>query len=237
MLGKVKANVYGRQVEIPAGFEDYFDPTHTAIVEVDMHGGHLDPDATCPSYRCAGLIDSINEFNARARQLKIPVIHCKTTMRKNYVDDDGRSSWRRMMLLNPDWKRSPEQTKNHGIEGTRWSEFSVDVMPEDYVVNSKKRLSCFYPATDLEFLLRQLWREVVVITGLFSDCCDLCTAFEAANRDFKVVVPKDLQRGYSEEMEEAAAKIVSLYLGVVVESKELVAEWKRRLGKVASGGT
>ena len=226
--------VCGRKIKVPGGFEDYFDPTQTAVVEVDMHGGHLEPDATCPSYRSGGLVNTINEFNARARRLGIPVIHCKTTLRQNYVDDDGRSSWRRMMMLNPDWKRDSDHAKNHGIEGTIWSKFSVDVRPEDYVVDSKKRLSCFYPATDLEFLLRQLRRNVVVITGLFADCCDLCTAFEAANRDFKVIVPKDLQRGYSEELEDAAGKIVSLYLGLVVESKELVAEWERRLAQIAS---
>ena len=52
----------------------------------------------------------------------------------------------------------------HNLEGSRWVEFVTEVEPEDLIVDTKKRLSAFYP-TDLEFLLRNLKKEIVVITG------------------------------------------------------------------------
>jgi biuret amidohydrolase len=97
----------------------------------------------------------------------------------------------------------------------------------DYFVRTKKRLSSFYP-TDLEFLLKNLDVDNLVITGTFTDACVLSTAFDAANRDFRVLVPRDVVAGYSAEAEHAALMIISLHLGLVVDSSALVGEWMAR---------
>jgi nicotinamidase-related amidase len=117
----------------------------------------------------------------------------------------------------------------HAIEGSPWTEFVTDVDRErDLLVTTKKRLSVFYP-TDLEFLLRNLRKETVVINGGFTDCCVLNAAFDASNRDFRVVVLQDLVRGTNPEMEEAALRIMSLHLGVVTDSTELLRAWRSQL--------
>ena len=101
---------------------------------------------------------------------------------------------------------------------------SINVEDGDLMVTGKKRLSAFYP-TDMEMLLRNLGIRRVILTGCMTDCCVLNTAFDAANRDFRVVVPRDLTRG-SAHLEEAALRMVSLHLGLVVDSADLVGEWK-----------
>ena len=68
----------------------------------------------------------------------------------------------------------------------------------------------------------------LVITGTFTDACVLSTAFDAANRDFRVLVPRDVVAGYSAEAEHAALMIISLHLGLVVDSSALVGEWMAR---------
>ena len=93
------------------------------------------------------------------------------------------------------------------------------------IVDTKKRLSIFYP-TDLDFLLRNMRIRTVVLTGGFTDCCVLNAAFDASNHDYRVVVCRDLVRGTNEELEEASLRIVSLHLGLVVDAKELLAEWE-----------
>ena len=108
-----------------------------------------------------------------------------------------------------------------------WSRSTSNV---DYFVRTKKRLSSFYP-TDLEFLLKNLDVDNLVITGTFTDACVLSTAFDAANRDFRVIVPRDVVAGYSAEAEHAALMIISLHLGLVVDSAALVQEWMARRGK------
>ena len=77
----------------------------------------------------------------------------------------------------------------------------------------------------MELLLRNLGIRRVVLTGCMTDCCVINTAFDAANRDFRVVVPRDLTRG-SEHLEEPALRMISLHLGLVVDSDALLDEWR-----------
>jgi len=220
------AYFYGQRKELPGDFDDYFLPGDTVIVEMDMCRGHLDDgsDVTCPCPRGTEILEPVNRFNQVARNSGIPVIHVRAVNRKGGVDDvrGNIAAWRRVfpMTVGP-----IPNAAMHNIEGSRWCDFMVDVKEEDLTVSTKKRLSAFYP-TDLEFLLRNLKRNTIVITGLMTDCCVLNTSFDGSNRGFKVIVPRDLTRGFSEEMEHASLKIISLHLGLVVDSQELVARWR-----------
>lgn len=196
----------------------------TAIITIDMHDGHLstDPDCPCPSPRGREIIEPLNEFMREARNLAIPVIHVRSTLRKGGVDEKlYPSAWR---MVFPMHVGEIPNIAEHAIEGTRWNKMSIDVQEQDFMVTGKKRLSAFYP-TDLELLLRNLGIKRVVLTGCMTDCCVLNTAFDAANHDFRVVVPKDLTRG-SEHLEEPALDMISTHLGLVVDSSSLLEEWK-----------
>jgi nicotinamidase-related amidase len=82
----------------------------------------------------------------------------------------------------------------------------------------------------LEFLLQNLDVHNVVLTGTMTDACVLSTAFDAANRDFRVIVPRDVVGGYSEEAEHGALQVISLHLGLVVDAPSLLAEYFARVG-------
>jgi biuret amidohydrolase len=79
-------------------------------------------------------------------------------------------------------------------------------------------------------LLRQLGVRNLVITGTLTDCCVLNTAFDAANRDFRVIVPRDVAAGLSEETERAAEQVIANHLGLVVDGPALLREWYARRG-------
>lgn len=222
----MEAYFYGSKKELPVEFDDYFVVSDTAVVEIDMCRGHLDegPDVTCPCPRGRDIISSINRFNDEARKLGVPIIHVRMVNRKDGIDDvkGNKAAWRRVfpMTVGP-----IPNSDLHNIEGSKWCEFMVDVNERDLTVDTKKRLSAFYP-TDLEFLLRNLRRNTIVITGIMTDCCVLNSSFDGSNRGFKVLVPKDLTRGFDPEIEDAALQIISLHLGLVVDSEQLVAKWK-----------
>jgi nicotinamidase-related amidase len=226
--GVMQAYFYGNKKELPKDFDDYFVVSDTAVVEMDMCRGHLaeDPGVTCPCPRGREVIDSINQFNSEARRIGIPVIHVRAVNRKGGVDDikGNKAAWRRVfpMTVGP-----IPNADMHNIEGSKWCDFMVDVEENDLTVDTKKRLSAFYP-TDLEFLLRNMKKNTIVITGLMTDCCVLNTSFDGSNRGFNVLVPRDLTRGFNPELEETALKIISLHLGLVVESDALVRKWKER---------
>jgi nicotinamidase-related amidase len=222
----MKAYVYGDKRGLPAGFETFSDRAHAAIVSIDMHEGHLadTPDCPCPAPRAREIVAPIDTFHDHVRAPGIPIIHVKTVLRKGGVDDVKGipSAWR---LTFPLYVGDIPNADEHAIEGSRWTELVTRVEPGDLVVDTKKRLSVFYP-TDLDFLLRNMGVRTVVLDGGFTDCCVLNAAFDASNLNYRVVVLRDLVRGTNPEMEDAALKMVSLHLGLVMDSADLLAEWR-----------
>ncbi len=71
--------------------------------------------------------------------------------------------------------------------------------------------------------------RTVIFNGGFTDCCILNAAFEASNLDYRVVVARDLVRGTNEEMEDAALKMMSLHMALVMESTDILCEWDKRI--------
>ena len=222
----MQAYVYGEKRVLPGGFEAFADRGRTAIVSIDMHEGHLadTPDCPCPAPRAREIVEPINAFHDEARALGVPIIHVKTVLRKGGVDDVRGipSAWR---LTFPLYVGEIPNADEHAIEGSRWTNLVTRVEPQDLVVDSKKRLSVFYP-TDLDFLLRNMDIRTVVLDGGFTDCCVLNAAFDASNRNYNVVVLRDLVRGTNTEMEDAGLKIVSLHLGLVMDSADLLDAWR-----------
>jgi nicotinamidase-related amidase len=228
--GTVYAYVYGERRLLPVGFDEFFDARRTAVISIDMHRGHLEdsPDCPCPAPRAREIVAPINRFHTECRRLGVPVIHVETTLRRGGVDDvrGNVAAWRKVFPL---YVGPLPNADAHALEGSKWTEFVTEVDRErDLVVTTKKRLSVFYP-TDLEFLLRNLRKETVVLNGGFTDCCVLNAAFDASNRDFRVEVLCDLVRGTNPEMEDAALRIMSLHLGLVTDSAEVLAAWRAQV--------
>lgn len=218
-----------------SAFDDWFDPEKTAVVEIDMHRGHVGPDETLtlPAPRARARIPAHNRLHEECRELDIPIIHVQHWQRHGGIDDlhsrrhNRMANWRVLYYLYID---DNDLMDEHSWEGTKWLDLMTEEVEGDYYVRTKKRLSAFFP-TDLEFLLRNLDVENVLLTGTFTDACVLSTAFDAANFDFRVIVPRDVVAGYSSDAEDSALQIVSLHLGLVVDAPALLAEYYARKGR------
>jgi nicotinamidase-related amidase len=231
----MKIYVYGKEHDTGDQFEDYLDPSKTAVISIDLHRGHLDesPDCPCPAPRARAIVKPVDAFHDKARALGIPIIHVRSVLRKGGADDlkGIPAAWRRTFPLHVGPIPGSDQ---HAIEGSPWTEFVTKVEADDLIVETKRRLSAFYP-TDLDFLLRNMRVETVVFDGGFTDCCVLNSSFDANNRNYRVIVARDLVAGTDDNLEAAALAMVSLHLGLVTDSADLIAEWqRRRAGKNAA---
>lgn len=204
------------------------NPMQTAVVTVDMHRGHLDPSvATMP----ADPEDSRRVVAATARLLEIarshqiPVIHVVMTNRRL---PDGRSEaygvafWEAVEGLKQSITPGRSSTAyQHNLENSVQTELIPALYRQgDYVVTSKKRLSCFY-GTDLEILLRTLNIKTVVLTGINTNTCVLCTAFEVFNRDMAPVVISDCVASmYGTDLHVFGLENISRCLGWVLSTDE-----------------
>lgn len=221
--------VYGEQrtLERDGAFAEWLDPATTAVVSIDMHDGHLseEPDCPCPAPRGREVVAPVDAFHRSARAAGVPVIHVRSEVRASGVDDvrGVPSAWRTTF---PQWVGPIPGADQHALAGSRWTRFTTEVLPGDEVVTGKKRLSAFYP-TDLDFLLRQLGVTAVVLDGIMADCCVLNSAFDASNLGYRVSVPSDLVRGTDAGLEDAALSMISLHLGLVLDSSALLEIWRR----------
>ena len=220
--------VYGDRRPLPDGFESFVALEDTVVVSIDLHRGHLsdEPDCPCPAPRAREVVDGVNAFHRAARALSVPVIHVRSTLRPSGVDDVKGipSAWRFTFPLHVGPIPNVDQ---HALQGSKWTQFVTEVTAADLIVENKKRLSAFYP-TDLDFLLRNMGTKRVVLDGCMADCCILNSAFEASNLGYRITVLRDLVRGTDAAMEDAALKMISLHLGLVAESADLLSEWTRQ---------
>ena len=162
----------------------------TAAVAIDMHRGHLDPAvATLPlaAERCGPVIKRAAALFAALRERGVPIVHVVTEYR-----DAGE------IAANPFWRAAhddPGKARRgilrHNLAGSPGTEIIAELHdPRDRVVRGKTRYSSFH-GTDLEFLLRRLGADTLVLAGINTTTCVLNAAFEATNRDFRVVVAAD----------------------------------------------
>jgi biuret amidohydrolase len=200
----------------------HLDPARTAVVAVDMHRGHLDPTVATlplPADRCGPLIKRAAALFADLRARGVPIVHVVT----EYRDADE-------IAANPFWKAvhdDPSKARRGILRHNLTGSPGTEIIPElhdlrDVVVRSKKRYSVFAP-TDLEFVLRRHGAETVIFAGVNTTTCVLCAAFEATNRDFRVVVAADAVDSMDgEDMHRFALRLVAAALGWPLSNAEII---------------
>jgi nicotinamidase-related amidase len=208
------------------------DPTKTAVLAIDTHRGHLDPDiATMPVK--AEIAESVVESSARlldaTHAAGIPTIFIVMHNRilggqsENFRNPFWRAVESIREKLTPDL---PSTIKGHNIVGSPGTEVMPELGPRegDYVITSKHRLSSWLD-TDLESTLRVLGIETLLLIGINTNTCVLCAAFEGFNRDYGVVVVSDCVHSmYGEDLHELGLENVARCFGWVLSVDEIVAK-------------
>jgi nicotinamidase-related amidase len=191
-----------------------------AIVTIDLHRGHLDPEVATlplPADRSAALVERCQEFLDAARALAVPIVHVITA----YRDRDE-------ILSNPFWSfqaQRPGSTRTniaeHNLEGLPGLEMMPQLVGDgDLYVTTKKRYDCFV-GTDLEFLLRSGGHDGLVVLGVNTNSCILATSVAASVRDFAVfIVDEGVDSMMGLELDVAARRVLDASFGWVIGAGE-----------------
>jgi nicotinamidase-related amidase len=198
------------------------DARSTVLVAIDMHRGHLDPGVgTLPlaAERCGPVIRRAGALFQELRAIGVPIVHVVTEYR-----DPGE------IAANPFWQfvdadatKARKGILRHNLAGSSGTEIIPALRADsDLVVRGKKRYSAFF-ATDLDFLLRRRNASTLILAGINTTTCVLCTAFEATNRDFRVVIAADAVDSMDgEEMHRFALRLMGAAVGWVWSNAEIL---------------
>jgi biuret amidohydrolase len=191
-----------------------------------MHRGHLDPSvATLPlaAERCGSVIARAAELFQELRAIGLRIIHVVTEYRKP-EEIASNPFWK---AIHDDPAKARKGILRHNLAGSQGTEIIPTLYADgDLVVRGKKRYSAFY-ATDLEFLLHSLGIDTVILAGINTTTCILCTAFEATNRDFRVVIAADAVDSMDgEEMHRFALRLMEAAVGWPMTNPEILESLK-----------
>jgi nicotinamidase-related amidase len=213
------------------------DSERIAIITIDCHRGHLDPEiATMPvsAELATSVVATVARLVREGRAAGLPVIHVILQNRlfaSGVPEPMSNPFWRALeeakQSLTPEL---PSTVRGHNIAGSPQTELMPELGPEpaDLVVNTKRRLSIFRE-TDLDLLLRDLGVDTVVLCGINTNTCVLCAAFEAFNRDLRVVVISDgVASMYGDDLHFFGLQNVARCLGWVLTCDEFIARLQAR---------
>ena len=206
------------------------DAIRPAVVAIDCHRGHLDPDVAtmpAPADVAARLVENNKKFFKACRDEDIAIVHLVTAYR-DAEEIRSNPRWRAMVDVPGSTRKNVER---HNIIGSP----GLEIMPglydrsRDMLVRTKKRYDCFL-ATDLDFILRTHGINTLLLTGINTNSCVLATACAANVRDYAVLVIEDcVDTMDGPQLHEAALACIRTAFGWVMSGDEAIATVKRAL--------
>ncbi len=199
------------------------DSIRPAVIAIDCHRGHLDPEVAtmpAPAETARRVVEANRRFFAHCRDRGVPVVHLVTTYR-DAAEIRANPFWRTRA---DDPNATRKNVERHNLQGSVGCEIIPSLYDEerDWVVDTKKRYDCFV-GTDLDFLLRSHGINTLLITGVNTNSCVLCTVAAANVRDYAPVVVEDcVDTMDGADLNAAALLCIRTALGWVMDSERVV---------------
>src|SRR6266545_3528882 len=165
------------------------DARRTALLVIDMQNDFLLPDAPVRTPGGLELVPAIAQLAASCREAGFPVVFTQEMHRADHSD----------------FGVELEFEPPHCLEGTPGMDIvsGLDPQPGDVAIRGKRRYDAFL-GTDLDLALRVRGVENLLVTGVCTDICVICTVHHARNLDYRVVVLRDAVAGTTPERNAAA---------------------------------
>jgi nicotinamidase-related amidase len=201
---------------------------NSALLMVDMNRSHLDHSIghmLVEEEAAKRIIKAGVKLRAAWAAFQRPVIFVRTHHRHNPLTDtvvDNRSPfW--MAQHNSVVPGLNKPRKSLAIENAPVTEVVAELTPQPGEFTVFKHRYSSFDNTDLQHLLRNLGVDTLVICGVNTNNCVLCSCFDAFNRDYRVILAEDVCASMNgPDYHDAAIKLIRSSLGWVVQSDEVI---------------
>jgi nicotinamidase-related amidase len=195
-------------------------PAHTALVLQEVQNGVVGSPSALPALADAAaavdLIANCARLARAARSFGMPVVHCTAETR-----DDGRGANRNARLF-AGVKKSPVRL-SPGSAAVQVPD-EIGVAPEDIVLPRYHGLGPM-TGTQLDSILRNLGATTIVGVGVSVNIGMTNLAFDAVNRGYQIVMPRDAIAGVPAEYAQAVVQNTLALVATISTTDAVLAAW------------
>ncbi|MFE2415330.1 cysteine hydrolase [Streptomyces hokutonensis] len=205
-----------------AQLSEILDTVSTVLLTVECQQGVVGPDSALPELalaaRSSGALANIARLVAAAHESGVQVIHALAERRP-----DGRGANHNARLF-----RAAERLPVQQLSGTAAVRVAppIEVAEEDFVVRRLHGLSPIQ-GTEVDALLRNLGCRTLIVTGVSANVAIPNAVFDAVNRGYTVVVPRDAIAGVPSEYTPAMIRNTLALVATVATTDEVLGCFKR----------
>uniref|UniRef100_A0AAU1I8F6 Cysteine hydrolase n=1 Tax=Streptomyces sp. NBC_00180 TaxID=2903632 RepID=A0AAU1I8F6_9ACTN len=205
-----------------AELSELLDPATTVLLTVECQQGVVGPDSALPELakeaRSSGALGNVARLVAAAHESGVQVIHAIAERRP-----DGRGANHNARLF-----RAAERLPVQQLSGTTAVRVAapIEVTEEDLVVRRLHGLSPIQ-GTEVDALLRNLGCRTLIVTGVSANVAIPSTVFDAVNRGYVVVVPRDAIAGVPSDYTPAMIRHTLALVATVATTDEVLGGLKR----------
>lgn len=196
------------------------DPAHTVLLLQECQKGVIGPLSALPDMAAAAqvsVIPNIVRLAEAARAAGVRVIHATAA---HQPDMWGANTNARLFHGT---RKSPVKLVT-GVEAVEPLD-EIGVHGNDVVLPRQHGLSPFQ-GTEMDSLLRNEGITTIVLVGVSVNVAILNVAFDAVNRAYQVVIPRDAVAGTPESYVDEVFTHTLGYIATVPRTDEVVAAWQ-----------
>ena len=207
---------------MPLDLASLVDPRHSALVLQEVQNGVVGSPSALPALAEAaaavGLVRNCARLARTARAARIPVFHCTAETR-----DDGIGANRNARLFAG--VRKSAVRLSPGSDAVRVPD-EIGVEPSDVVLPRHHGLGPM-TGTQLDPMLRNLGVTTIVGVGVSVNIGMTNFAFDAVNRGYQMVMPRDAVAGVPAEYAQAVLDNTLALVATLTTTDEVLAAWAR----------
>jgi nicotinamidase-related amidase len=197
-------------------------PAHTALVLQEVQNGVVGSPSVLPALAeaaaAADLVGNCARLAGAARAAGVAVFHCTAETRA-----DGRGANRNARLF-LGVEKAPVRL-SPGSDAVRVPE-SIGVAPEDVVLPRHHGLGPM-TGTQLDSMLRNLGVTTIVGAGVSVNIGMTNFAFDAVNRGYQMVIPRDAVAGVPKAYADAVLEHTLDLVVTLTTTAEIVSTWDK----------
>ena len=197
-------------------------PEHTALVLQEVQNGVIGSPSALPALADAAaavnLVGNCARLAQAAREMGVTVVHCTAETR-----DDGRGANTNARLF-AGVKKSPVRLSPGSDAVQVPGEIGVD--PRDLVLARYHGLGPM-TGTQLDSILRNLGATTIVGVGVSVNIGMTNLAFDAVNRGYQMVMPRDAIAGVPDDYARAVVDNTLSLVATITTTDDILAAWRR----------